>query len=113
MREHMEGKCRMQFMGTHELHLIADTDWDESGETARVSGAGKLKMIKWLTYQFSESTHAWRDDDGTIHFEGGLKSQFGNGELGAFLQLSPNGEVTGHVQILRGLKLPFKGERVV
>ena len=113
MVEHMEGKCKMQFMGTHDLMLIADADWDETGKNAMIDGVGKLKIINWLVYQFSPTTHGWKDDDGTIHFEGGLKSQFGNGELAAFLQLDPDGTVTGHVQILRGLRLPIKGIRIV
>ena len=71
MVEHMEGKCKMQFMGTHDLMLIADADWDETGKNAMIDGVGKLKIIKWLVYQFSPTTHGWKDDDGTIHFEGG------------------------------------------
>ena len=113
MREHMEGRGVIRFMGQHELVLDAEFDWDEAGMAAAVSGVGRMKMLKWLIYPFTADTRAERLPDGGIHCEGGLKSQFGNGELAAFLQLDPDGTVTGHVQILRGLRLPIKGIRIV
>ena len=41
MTEHMEGRGKIHFMGTHELQLSGDLAWSEDGETAAVTGCGK------------------------------------------------------------------------
>ena len=113
MTEHMEGRGTIRFMGQHELVLLADFDWDDEGKTAAVSGVGKLKMLKWLTYPFTPETHAERLADGTAHCEGGLKSQFGNGALKAVIDLTADGAFTGYVGLTKGLRLDIEGKREV
>ncbi len=113
MTEHMEGLGTIRFMGSHELRLIADFAWAEDGKTAAVSGVGKLKMLKWLIYPFTPETCAERLDDGTIHCEGGLKSQFGNGALKAVIDIGPDGSLSGAVGLTKGLRLAIEGKRVV
>lgn len=113
MAEHMEGKGCFHFMGTHPLEIIADVDWAEDGITGSVTGYGKMKMLKWLIYDFAPGTNARKLDDGGIHFEGGLKSQFGNGQLDCYLDLDKDGGIVGHCDILKGMKLQLEGKRVV
>ena len=112
MKEHMEGRGTIRFMGQHELVLDADFDWDEAGRAA-VSGVGKLKMLKWLIYPFTADTHAERLPNGAIHCEGGLKSQFGNGALKAVIDLDADGAFTGYVGLTKGLRLAIEGKRMV
>ena len=112
MTEHMEGLGTIRFMGSHALRLEADFDWSEDGKTAAVRGVGKLKMLKWLTYPFTAETRAERLDDGAIHCEGGLKSQFGNGALKAVINLGADGVFTGAVGLTKGLSLAISGRRI-
>ena len=113
MIEHMEGKGQFHFMGTHPLELFADVNWNEDGKTGTVTGVGKMKMLKWLTYQFSDNASAEKLDNGDMHFECGLKSQFGNGELACILDLTKDGDITGYCAIIKGVKLNFEAKRVV
>ena len=113
MREHMEGRGVIRFMGQHELVLDAAFDWDEAGRAAAVSGVGRMKMLKWLIYPFTADTRAERLPDGGIHCEGGLKSQFGNGALKAVIDLKPDGAFTGYVGLTKGLRLAIEGKRVI
>ena len=103
MTEHIEGLGTIRFMGSHTLELIADFDWSDDGGAAAVRGVGRMKMLKWLIYPFTADTRAERLPDGTIHCEGGLKSQFGNGALQAVIDLASDGAFTGRVGLTKGL----------
>ena len=113
MAERMEAKGKFHFMGTHDLELIADVEWAEDGMSGSMTGCGKLKMLKWLTYDFAPGANARKLENGVIHFEAGLKSQLGNGELASFLDLNEDGSITGHCDIFKGMKLDFEAVRVV
>ena len=43
----------------------------------------------------------------------GLKSQFGNGELKASIEVNPDNTLKGKVDIIKGISLPFEGKRVL
>ena len=55
---------------------------------------------------------AERLPDGSIHCDGGLKSQFGNGAHKAVIDLKPDGAFTGSVGLTKGLRLTIEGKRV-
>lgn len=112
MTEHMEGRGKIHFMGTHELQLSGDLAWSEDGETAAVTGCGKMKMMKWLTYPFSEDMTAKKTGgDGSFQCTGGLKSQFGNGSLNAEIDIHADNTFSGHIDLGKGISLPFEGTR--
>ena len=113
MQEHMEGLGTIRFMGAHDLQLFADFNWNEDETEATISGYAKMKMLKWLTYQFSDSSSGRREPSGLLRCSTGLKSQFGNGELKAFIEVAPDGALKGRVDIFKGMSLPFEGKRTV
>ena len=113
MQEHMEGLGKIRFMGSHDLELFADFNWNEDKTEATISGYARMKMLKWLTYQFSDSSSGRREESGVLRCFTGLKSQFGNGELKASIEVNPDNTLKGKVDIIKGISLPFEGKRVL
>ena len=106
MAQHITGKGEFKFLGWNALELDANVDW----ETGKMTGYGKMKMkIKWLTYNFAESSHAEKNADGSMTFYADLESQFGNGTLPAHITAQPDGTFTGDANI-KGLELLMKGK---
>lgn len=98
-------------MGKHPGSIDADIDWDETNH-GPVTGTATLKMLKSFIYPIAEGSEGVRSEDGSIHVNANLASQFGNGSLKCVLDVAPDRSITGNIPLLKGIKLTFTGHLV-
>lgn len=107
--DHYNAKYKISFMGKHDGSISADVDWISASE-GTVTGTGLMKMLKTMEYPIMDGSTVTRSDDGTMHFNALLKSQFGNGALECSMDIRPDGKLTGTIPILKGSELSLAGE---
>lgn len=106
--KHYDAVISIKFMGQHPGNIVADIDWDDTGN-GPVTGTAEMKMLKTFRYPIVEGSNGSYNEDGSFHVTAYLKSQFGNGNIVCDLDVAPDGSIVGQIPLLKGIILTFTG----